>query len=253
MEPAVALLELSSIAKGIEAGDAMVKRAPLDVIRAGTVHPGKYLVLVGGSTADVEEALEAGRAIAGAALVDVVYLPDVHPDVVASIAGARREGDGEALGVIETPTVAATIEAADAGVKGARVTIRDLRLADDLGGKGYVLFGGEVSQVEAAVASGLARTEASGQAATHVVISRLHAEMHENLRSDPRFGERVLDVEKPAAENGPAVAFEPRGRPLPGSGGGERANGASAVPAAEAERKPKPSKRRRTAARKKKA
>ena len=32
MEPAVSLLEFSSIAKGIEAGDAMVKRAPLDVI-----------------------------------------------------------------------------------------------------------------------------------------------------------------------------------------------------------------------------
>jgi len=57
MEPAVCLLEFSSIAKGIEAGDAMIKRAPLQVIRAGTVHPGKYLVLVGGFTADVEEAI----------------------------------------------------------------------------------------------------------------------------------------------------------------------------------------------------
>ncbi|HEY6032183.1 MAG TPA: BMC domain-containing protein, partial [Gaiellaceae bacterium] len=149
MEPAVCLLEFSSIAKGIEAGDAMAKRAPLQVIRAGTVHPGKYLVLVGGLTADVEEAMEAGRAVAGSALVDVVFLPDVHPDVVASIGGARAQDGGEALGVIETPTVAATIDAADAGVKGARVTIRDLRLADDLGGKGYVLFGGEVAEVEA--------------------------------------------------------------------------------------------------------
>ncbi|HEY6054134.1 MAG TPA: BMC domain-containing protein, partial [Gaiellaceae bacterium] len=78
MEPAVCLLEFSSIAKGIEAGDAMAKRAPLQVIRAGTVHPGKYLVLVGGLTADVEEAMEAGRAVAGSALVDVVFLPDVH-------------------------------------------------------------------------------------------------------------------------------------------------------------------------------
>jgi guanylate kinase len=61
IEPALALLELDSIAVGIEAGDAMAKRAPIDVIRAGTVHPGKYLVLVGGAVADVEEALAAGR------------------------------------------------------------------------------------------------------------------------------------------------------------------------------------------------
>ena len=224
MEPAVCLIEFSSIARGIEAGDAMIKRSPLQVIRAGTVHPGKYLVLVGGLTADVEEAMEAGREAAGDAVVDVVFLPDVHPDVVASIGGARREDGGEALGVIETPTVAATIDAADAGVKGARVTIRDLRLADDLGGKGYVLFGGEVAEVEAAVGYGVARTAASGQEVTHVVISQLHAGMRENLAADPRFGERAKDVEKPApwGSDGPTTFVEPRGRPVPGSGGGRR-------------------------------
>jgi microcompartment protein CcmL/EutN len=224
MEPAVCLLEFSSIAKGIEAGDAMIKRAPLQVIRAGTVHPGKYLVLVGGLTADVEEAMQAGREAAGETLVDVVYLPDIHPDVVASIGGARREDAHEALGVIEAPTVAATIDAADAGVKGARVTIRDLRLADDLGGKGYVLFGGEVAEVEAAVGHGVARTAASGQDVTHVVISQLHDEMRENLVADPRFGERARDIAKPtAAGNGaPATVVAARGRPMPGSGGSQR-------------------------------
>jgi bacterial microcompartment shell protein len=219
MEPAVGLLELASIARGIEAGDAMVKRAPLQVIRAGTVHPGRYLVLVGGLTADVEEALAAGRALAGDALVDAVFLPDVHPDVVASLGGLRRQDDGGALGVIETLTVAATIDAADAGVKGARVTIRDLRLADDLGGKGYVLFGGELAEVEAAVAHGVERTAASGQELAHVVISQLHGEMRENLAADPRFGERVRGADKPSA-NGHAPSFvAARGRPLPGSGG----------------------------------
>ena len=62
IEPALGLLEVESIAAGIEVGDAMAKRAPIDVIRAGTVHPGKYLILVGGDVAAVEEALEAGRA-----------------------------------------------------------------------------------------------------------------------------------------------------------------------------------------------
>ena len=223
MQPAVCLLELSSIARGIEAGDAMVKRAPLQVLRAGSVHPGKYLVLAGGLTADVEEALQAGLAAARDSLVDVVFLPDVHPDVVASLAGARREDEGEALGVIEASSVAATIDAADAGVKGARVTIRELRLADDLGGKGYVLFGGEVAEVEVAVGLGVARTAGSGREVTHAVISQLHAEMRENLDADPTFGERVQDVEKPAEPEGNCAVttlVPARGRPLPGSGGG---------------------------------
>ena len=50
-QPALALLEFSSIAAGIEAGDAMVKKAPVERIRAGTVQPGHYLVLVAGEVA----------------------------------------------------------------------------------------------------------------------------------------------------------------------------------------------------------
>ena len=196
MQPAIAVLEFDSIAKGIEAGDTMIKRAPLEVIRAGTVHPGKYLVLVGGLTADVEEAVAAGREVGEAALVDVVFLPDVHPDVVASIGGARREDGGEALGVIETRTVSSVIRAADAGVKGARVVIRELRLADELGGKGYVLFGGAVAEVEAAVEQGVARIAGREQEVAHVIISQLHQGMDENLMADPRFLLRARGVEK---------------------------------------------------------
>lgn len=190
MRPALALLEFDSVATGIAAGDAMVKRAPLETLFAGTVQPGKYLVLVGGQVADVEEAVDAGRGAGGGALLDVVVLPDVHPQVVAAVGGARRTSEGEALGVIETRTVAAVIEAADAGVKGADVTLLELRLADGLGGKGYVLFGGPVAEVEAAVEIGIGRIGV-GQLFGSVVIPRLHEEMEENLAADARFRRRA--------------------------------------------------------------
>jgi microcompartment protein CcmL/EutN len=220
VRPAIALLEFDSIARGIEAGDAMSKRAPLELVRTGTVEPGRYLVLVGGTTADVEEALQAGREAAAESLLDVVFLADVHPDVMGSLAGARRTDDGEALGVIEAGSVAATIDAADAGVKGARVTIRDLRLADDLGGKGYVLFGGPVAQVEAAVGYGVDRIAPSGQAVAHAVIARLHDEMRENLAADPRFAARSAGVERPSDRDAVTTIRPPARahRPMPGSG-----------------------------------
>ena len=188
--PALALLELDSIAAGIEAGDAMAKRAPIDVIRAGTVHPGKYLILVGGAVADVEEALEAGREVAASSILDVVLLPNVHPELVLAIRGGRRAAEGEALGIIETATVAAIIEAADAGLKGARVHLLEIHLADDLGGKGYLLFDGRVADVEAAVETGVGRIAASPGLRWRV-ISRLHAEMAANLAADARFAARV--------------------------------------------------------------
>jgi microcompartment protein CcmL/EutN len=192
IEPALGLLELDSIAVGIEAGDAMAKRAPIDVIRAGTVHPGRYLVLVGGAVADVEEAMEAGREVGASLVLDAVLLPNVHPDVVAALGGRRGRRAGEALGVIETRTVAAIIEAADAGLKGARVALLELRLADDLGGKGYLLFAGPVAEVEAAVEIAAARI-ASSPNVLQRVISRLHGEMADNLAADARFGRRMRE------------------------------------------------------------
>jgi microcompartment protein CcmL/EutN len=199
LEPAIALLELDSIAAGIEAGDAMAKRAPIDVLRAGTVHPGKYLVLIGGAVGDVEEALEAGREIGGTAVLDIVLLPNVHPELVAAIRGARRAPAGEALGIIETATVAAIVEAADAGLKGAAVRLLDLRLADDLGGKGYLLFDGTVADVEAAVEIGAGRIARSPGLMLRV-IPRLRAEMAQNLVADARFAERVRGTAGERAE-----------------------------------------------------
>lgn len=196
MQPALGLLELDSIAVGIVAGDAMAKRSPIDLLYAGTVHPGKYLVLVAGAVADVEEAMEAGEELGAGSILDRVLLPDVHDEVVAAMRGARRTADGEALGVIETRTVASLLEAADAGVKGARVRLLELRLADGIGGKAYLLFGGPLAEVEAAVEIGGARAGAAGAAITRV-IAQLHAEMRENLEAAPRFRERLTPAGGP--------------------------------------------------------
>ena len=192
VEPALALVEFSSIAAGIQAADAMVKRAPIDVIKAGTVHPGKYLVLIGGQVADVEESLAAGRQVGGEAVVDFVYLPQVHPEVVEAIGGGRAPEVTDALGVVETTTVAAAIHAADAGIKGAEVRLVEVRLADGLGGKGIVLFSGLVADVEAAVGIGVGVLERPELLVRQVVIPQLHPEMWENVTDATRFRARVM-------------------------------------------------------------
>ena len=176
----------------------MAKRAPIDVLRTGTIHPGRYLVLVGGAVGDVEEAFAAGREVGGPCVLDAVFLPNVHPQVVAALRGVRQRGGGEALGILETETVASVICAADAGVKGARVTLLDLRLGDGLGGKGYLLFDGPVSEVDAAVAAACERVTdvAAGalpgmRAPITRVIPQLHREMRHELEADPRFRSRI--------------------------------------------------------------
>lgn len=192
-DPAIALLEFDSISVGIVAGDAMVKTSPIGAIYAGTVHPGNYLVLVTGDTASVDIALATGTDVAGSRLLDSVFLPDIHPDVTAAIVSAVDSAglSEEALGIVETATVAAVVDAADAGVKAADVTVSSVRLADGLGGKGYVLFSGVVAEVEAAVEAATNRTEPHGTLVRADIIAQLHDEMAENLGAELRFMRRI--------------------------------------------------------------
>lgn len=192
-EPAIALVEFDSISAGIVAGDAMVKASPIGAIYAGTVHPGKYLVLVSGDTASVEIALAIGTDTGMGHVSDSVFLPDVHPDVTSAIVGGAVDASltEEALGIVETSTVAAVIDAADAGVKAADVAVSAVRLADGLGGKGYVLFSGLVAEVEAAVEAAVDRTTPHGTLVKADIIAQLHQEMADNLGAELTFMKRV--------------------------------------------------------------
>ncbi len=184
--PALALLEFDSIAVGIKAGDAMVKRALIETIQAGTVQPGHYLVMVTGEVGPVEEAVAAGQDTGQSSLRDTIFLPNVHPGVVIALSGKRQPVLGDALGVVETHMVAAAIHAADAGLKGAEVNLLQLRLADGLGGKGLAFYTGLVADVETAVEIGSAASQ--DQLVRQVIIPQLHDEMWTNVDRDGRFG-----------------------------------------------------------------
>lgn len=188
--PAIGLLEFGSVATGIVAADAMVKRAPIDQLIAGSVQPGRYLVLVAGDVASVEEAVEAGREAGASSLIAEILLHDVHAGVVAALRGERIPGPVEALGVVETVSIAPLLAAADAGLKGAEVDLLEVNIADGLGGKGYLLFGGTVSDVEAAVAIGSERVPVDALIGAEV-IARLHDEMGDNLTHHGRFAVRL--------------------------------------------------------------
>ena len=169
----------------------MVKKAPVEVTYAGTVHPGKYLVLVGGDVACVEEAYKAGLAAGANTLLDQIFLPGVHPQVISTLRGARSAMTGEALGVVETRTAAATVGAADRGVKGADVKLLEIRLADRLGGKAYCVFSGAVADVEIAVDLAVAGLEPPDTLIAKVVIPQFHAEMLENFEAASEFHDRI--------------------------------------------------------------
>ena len=178
--PAIAMLETSSIAKGIEATDAMMKRAGVELLMTTIVPRGKYLVLIGGMVADVEASLRAGREIAGTTVVDDFLIQNADPQLPAAIKGKVKVDSLIAVGIIETREVASAILAADAAVKAAQVTLIEAR--NQPGAKGMVVLTGDVGAVRAAVAAGVA-TVKDGQLIAEVVIPRAHDALLKSLTS----------------------------------------------------------------------
>lgn len=181
VEQAIALIETNSIATGIAVGDAMMKMATVELLEARSVCPGKYIVLIRGEVAQVQKALQAGVEVAGDTLVDQLLLPRVHPAVFSALARATLPTKGPALGIIETVTAAVCIVASDAAAKAADVSLLELRLADGLGGKSFVLIEGMVAEVEAAVNAGVALVGPEGLLVRKVIIPRLHPEMKDKI------------------------------------------------------------------------
>ena len=154
--PALAVVELSSIARGVVVADAMVKKAPVRILQTHPVSPGKHVVVIDGEVAEVEEALAAGLAVASATLVDRLFLPQAHASLAPLVAGKSHAPPGgahDSVGVFETYSLCATVLAADAAAKAADVTLLEMRLGQGIGGKGYFTMTGSLDSIEAAAAA----------------------------------------------------------------------------------------------------
>ena len=153
MNQAFALLEFDSVAAGVLAVDRMLKQAPIAMLRCGSVHPGRYLALVGGSVASTEEAYEAGlrSACDQNALVDQILLADPHPLLAAAVTGSRVAPRSESVGVVEVSTSPGLLRGVDSVLKAVPVDLVEIRLADDLGGRALAVIDGLLPDVQEAL------------------------------------------------------------------------------------------------------
>ncbi len=198
---AMALLEFDNIATGVLASDIMVKKSPIALLRCGTIHPGRFLILIGGSVASTEEAYSAGILLGEneCSLNASVFLCDVHPSLHDAVLGKRRELVGEALAVVETRSSPALLAAVDAAIKSTTVMLSEVRLGDDLGGHALALMGGELSNVE--IALEICSDRAGDQLLAQRLLPRLDPGLRSLLDQGTRFGQ--------------CSAFEPAGAEYP--------------------------------------
>ena len=184
---AIALLEFENVAAGILASDIMVKRSPIALLRCGSIHPGHFLILVGGSVASTEEAYAAGLQVGETrnALSGSIFLGDVHPSLHDAVLGNRRKVDGDALAVVETYSSPALLAAVDAAVKSTPVILSEVRLGDDLGGHALALLSGNLFDVETALE--ICSERAGEQLLAGTLLPRLDSDLRSVLDQGTRF------------------------------------------------------------------
>lgn len=173
----IGLIEMSSIASGMQAADIMLKAADIELLLSRTICSGKYMTLIGGDVAAVNAAITSAIDTIGFGVIDSFVIPRVHSSIFPALSGHNNVQMLEALGIVESFSVASMIEAADAAVKSANVKIIEIRLAMALGGKAFFTVTGEVAAVTAAVEAGAKIVAEKGLLVNKVVIAHPRQEL----------------------------------------------------------------------------
>ncbi|MCB0214478.1 MAG: BMC domain-containing protein [Anaerolineae bacterium] len=181
MKRAIGLIELRSIARGMNTTDQMLKAANVELLRAHVVCPGKYIILIVGNISDVRTAVDTGRRVAPEVVVDHFILPNVHPSIFPALTATTQIEHVKAIGVVETFTLAASIVAADIAVKAAPVDLIEVRLPFAMGGKAFVVFTGEVGAVRSGVNSAAEALKNEGVIDSFTVIPSPHKDLIHKL------------------------------------------------------------------------
>ena len=169
---ALGMIETKGLVGSIEAADAMVKTATVELIEAQTVCPGKYIALITGDLSAVDAAVETAKVQYGEQLIDSFVLGNPHEGIFPAIYGTTHVEHISSLGILETFDAAAIIVAADVAAKTAIVELIELRLAKGMCGKSYMTLTGSVSAVQAAIDRAKAEAGDKGMFLDSTVIAR---------------------------------------------------------------------------------
>lgn len=180
---AIGIIELSSIYKGFEVQDIVLKATKVEKLIARTICSGKYMILVRGEIADVETCIRRAKESGGFAIVNAIMVSNVDEKVFPALVGATTlespEVDG--MAVLETFSVASAIKAADFAVKEAEITLLRIHIAMAVGGKGFVIMTGNIDALKSALVPAVEYVKEEGLLAGYTLITRPHKDLLRDL------------------------------------------------------------------------
>ncbi|MGD8189844.1 BMC domain-containing protein [Brevibacillus ginsengisoli] len=151
MNNSVGILELRSISKGFETADEMVKTAAVEVLTMRPICPGKFLIMIHGDEAAVEEAMNVGTTMAKGQAVDSFVLHGTHPAVIQALKHRYERGEIDAVGIWETSSVTSGLASFNKAIKESNIRLVRMICGNGIGGKFVAVMTGSVSDVREAI------------------------------------------------------------------------------------------------------
>ena len=177
MYKAIGVIELKSIPKGVEAADAALKSAGVEMVSSHPSCPGKYEIILTGSISNITAAVSHVTSRFEGYVIDSSVMGRIEEQVISALFGTHAAERTGSLGLIETYSASSAIKAADIAVKTARVEIYDLRVSRGMGGKGVIMLTGDVGDVTAAVEAGANYAKSVSTLSSYTVIASPHKEL----------------------------------------------------------------------------
>ena len=120
MYKSIGVIELKCVPKGVEAADAALKSAGIDMVSAHPSCPGKYEIILTGSISNVTAAIDHVREKFDGYVIDSSVMGRIDEQVISALFSTNEGRKAGSLGLIETYSASSAIKAADIAVKTAR-------------------------------------------------------------------------------------------------------------------------------------
>lgn len=181
MTKSIGAIEFRSIGIGIDVSNKMVKKSSVEICFLKSICVGKYLIIVNGDVAEVEEAINFGVKEGNDYVADSFIINAVHIDIINALKNRYDSRDiNDAVGVVETTKVCAGLKALDKTLKSSNLALVKIQLAFAIGGKLVYIVSGDFASVEYGINEGIDAINSNDIVSTSIIPS-LHSEMVKNL------------------------------------------------------------------------
>ncbi|MBC7334383.1 MAG: BMC domain-containing protein [Actinobacteria bacterium] len=147
----IAVIEFKSISRGIIVTDSMVKASEVRIVLSTSLCPGKYLTVLEGDVAALENTVKVADRIGGVHVFSSEIITGINLKVIEAIGGRLCPFVIDSIGIVESPHISHLVKAADISIDSAKVEFLDFRLARGCGVNSFYIVTGTFSSVSEAM------------------------------------------------------------------------------------------------------